>query len=330
MIENPLSKVIDLMTALEVKIAKEGEAEATAFKEYFEWCDDVSKNTAYEISTAKKKKEELESTIEKCAADISASTSKIEDLAASIASDESDLKDATLVREKEKNEFVAAEGELMETVDALDRAIGILEREMAKNPALMQVDTSSFKALLQSLSTVIDAAAIMGKDKKKILALVQSEHQAHSQSEDTEEQKADAEEALLSTAPAPDAYKSHSGGIVEVLEDLKDKAETELSDTRKAEANAAHNYDMLKISLDDSIAAETKDLGEEKAAKAAAEELKATSEGDLAITSKDLAQAEESLATAQSTCMTVAADHEATVAGRKEELAVIAKAKEIL
>merc|ERR1719172_581339 len=328
--ENPLSKVIDLMTALEAKITQEGEVEAAAFKEYFEWCDDVSKNTANEISSAKKKKEELEATIEKCEADISASSSKIEDLAASIASDESDLKDATVVREKEKAEFVAAESELMETVDALDRAIGILEREMAKNPALMQVDTSNFKALLRSLSTVIDAAAIMGEDKKKILALVQSEHQAHSQSEDTEEQKADAEEALLSTAPAPDAYKSHSGGIVEVLEDLKDKAETELSDTRKAEANAAHNYDMLKISLDDSIAAETKDLGEEKAAKAAAEELKATSEGDLAITSKDLAQAEESLATAQSTCMTVAADHEATVAGRKEELAVIAKAKEIL
>merc|ERR1719379_1686430 len=71
-------------------------------------------------------------------------------------------------------------------------------------------------------------------------------------------------------------------------------------------------------------------MEEEKSAKAAAEELKATSEADLEVTSKDLAQAEEALATAQSTCMTVAADHEATVAGRKEEIAVIAKAKEIL
>merc|ERR1719498_1213711 len=129
----------------------------------------------------------------------------------------------------------------------------------------------------------------MGQSKKKILALVQSKHQ------DTDEQKADAEETLLSTAPAPDAYKSHSGGIVDILEDLKDKAETELSDTRKAETNAAHNYKMLKTSLDDSIAAETKDLEEEKAAKAAAEELKATSEGDLAMTAKDLAEAEEAL-----------------------------------
>merc|ERR1719310_1452925 len=189
---------------------------------------------------ARRKKEELEATIQKCEADISAATSKIEDLAASIASDESDLKDATLVREKEEAQFRAAEKELMDTVDALGRAIGILEREMAKNPALMQVDASNFQALIQSLSTVIDAAGIMGQSKKKILALVQSKHQ------DTEEQTVNAEEALLSAAPAPDAYKSHSGGIVDVLEDLKDKAETELSDTRKAEMNAAHNYDMLK------------------------------------------------------------------------------------
>jgi hypothetical protein len=328
---NPIDKVIDLMTALEAKIVKEGEAEAKAFKEYFEWCDDTSKNTAFEIKTAAKKKAELEATIEKCDADISASTSKIEDLAASIASDQSDLKDATVIREKEHSEFVAAEAELMDTVDALGRAIGIIEREMAKNAALMQVDTSNFKVLLQSLSTVIDAAALQSQDKKKIIALVQSQGQAHAQSDDTEEQKADAEESvLLSGAPAPDAYKSKSGGIVDMLEDLKDKAETELSDARKAEANAAHNYDMLKTSLEGSIASETKDMEEEKTAKAEAEELKATSEADLSGTSKDLATAEDELATAQSTCMTSAADHEATVAARKEELAVLAKAKEII
>merc|ERR1712176_1036408 len=56
----------------------------------------------------------------------------------------------------------------------------------------------------------------------------------------------------------------------------------------------------------------------------------ATAEGDLSVTNKDLATAEEELATASSTCMQVAADHEATVAARNEELAVIAKAKKIL
>jgi len=326
---NPLSKVIELLTSLEAKIIKEGEVEAKAYKEYIEWCDDATKNTAYEIETAKTKKADLEATISKCAGDISASASKIEDLAAAIASDGGDLKNATLIRDKENADFLAAEKELVDTVDTIDRAISILEREMAKNPALMQVDTSNFKALLQSLSTVIDAAALSGSDKKKLVALVQS--QSESRSQDTEEQKADAEEALLGAgAPDPAAYKTHSTSIVDVLEDLKDKAEAELSDLRKAETNAAHNYNMLKTSLEASIANGEKNLGEEKAAEAAATEEKATAEGDLATTVKDLADAEAALATAQSTCMQVAADHEVTLKGRAEELEVLAKAKQIL
>merc|ERR1719353_391053 len=326
---NPLSKVIELLTSLEAKIIKEGEVEAKAYKEYIEWCDDATKNTAYEIETTKTKKAELEATIEKCAGDLAASASKIEDLAAAIASDGGDLKDATLIREKENADFLAAEKELVDTVDTIDRAISILEREMAKNPALMQVDTSSFKALLQSLSTVIDAAALSSSDKKKLVALVQS--QSDSRSQDTEEQKADAEEALLGAgAPDPVAYKTHSTSIVDVLEDLKDKAEAELSELRKAETNAAHNYNMLKTSLEASIANGEKNLGEEKAAEAAATEEKATAEGDLATTVKDLADAEAALATAQSTCMQVAADHEVTLKGRAEELEVLSKAKQIL
>merc|ERR1719335_2035241 len=48
------------------------------------------------------------------------------------------------------------------------------------------------------------------------------------------------------------------------------------------------------------------------------------------MTSKDLASSQDELATASSECMQVAADHEATVTAREEELAVIAKAKKIL
>merc|ERR1719190_311395 len=96
-------------------------------------------------------------------------------------------------------------------------------------------------------------------------------------------------------APASDVYKTHSSSILDVLEDLKEKAEEQLSNLRKAEVNTNHNFDMLKQSLEDSIAADTKDLGEEKAAKAAAEGAKASAEGDLAATKKDLADANTAL-----------------------------------
>merc|ERR1719502_1368926 len=131
-------------------------------------------------------------------------------------------------------------------------------------------------------------------------------------------------------APAASVYKSQSGGIVDVLEDLKEKAEGELSDARKAESTAKHNYAMMKQSLEDQMAADTKDLNEQKSSKANAEEEKAASEGELSVTVKALQNSDKALATAHGDCMTTAADHEATVAARDQELKVIAQAEKIL
>merc|ERR1719502_103275 len=260
---NPLSKVLELMDSLSAKITKEGEAEAKAFKEYFEWCDDAAANSQYAIKTGEKKKEDLEAAIGKATADIDASSQKIEDLSGSIAADEGELKDVTEVRDKEVATFLASEKELVDSIDTLDRAVGILQKEMAKNPAAFaQVDTKNVDNIVKSLSAVINAASFSSQDQKNLMALVQS--QQASENEDDELQ--------APGAPAAAVYKTHSSSIFDVLEDLKEKAEGQLADLRKAESNAKHNYEMLKQSLEDQIAADTKALDEEKAAKAAAEE----------------------------------------------------------
>merc|ERR1719253_2431392 len=189
---------------------------------------------------------------------------------------------------------------------------------MAKNPAaLVQVDTSNLDNVIKGLGAVINAAAFSAADQAKLTALVQQ--RASSESDDEE-----------LGAPAAAVYKSHSGGIFDVLEDMKEKAEGQLDDLRKAESAAQHNYDMLKQSLEDEIEADNKDMDEEKSLKAASEEQKATSEGDLAETKKELAKDKDSLKVATSTCMSVAADHETTVRSRSEELKAIKTAEKIL
>merc|ERR1719166_779907 len=111
---------------------------------------------------------------------------------------------------------------------------------------------------------------------------------------------------------------------------MKAKAEGQLRDLRKAEVNTRHNFEMLKQSLEDQSAADTKDMEDEKAGRASAEEARATAKGDLDVTSKELASSKQQLATAHSSCLQVAADHEATVTARKEELSVIAEATKML
>merc|ERR1719352_1457949 len=131
-------------------------------------------------------------------------------------------------------------------------------------------------------------------------------------------------------APAAAVYKTHSTSIFDVLGDMREKAEDQLDELRKAESTAKHNFNMLKQSLEDEMENDNKDMDEEKSLKAASEEQQATAEGDLAETVKELAKDRGALATAQSTCMSVAADHESTVKSRTEELTAIATARKIL
>jgi chromosome segregation ATPase len=313
---NPLGKVFELLEDLRAKVVKDGEEEAKAYKEFFAWCDDAAANKGFEIKTATSQKAKLEAVIDESASTISEASTKIEELAADIAKGEAELAEATGIRETENAEFVKAEGELEETVGALDRAIAIIGREAAKNPgAFAQVDMSNMNNLVKTFGTVIDAIAIDHSDKKQLMAFVQS------QDEDSDDDMG---------APEAAAYKNKSGGIMDVLEDLKEKAESELAELRKAESSAAHNFAMTKQALEDQAAADGKDKDDETAKKQGAEETKATAEGDLTNTAKDLADAQDALQVANSNCIQVAGDHETTVASRKEEIKAIDTATKIL
>jgi len=315
---NPLGKVLQLMDSLAAKITKEGEAEAKAYKEFFAWCDDASRNKKFEIKSATAKKAKLEAAVSKSTADSEAATAKIEDLAASLATTATNLDNATAIRKAEASDFAASEAELGETIDTISRALSVIEREMAKKPAAFaQLTAASRGGLLDALNAIAEAASLPGADRRKLTALVQSRQGDDAGSEEL-------------GAPAGAVYDSHSNSIVDVLEDLKEKAEEELSSLRKAEVNAKHSYSMMKQSLEDQTTSDNKDMADEKASKAASQEAKAIASGDLAETEKDLSDANSALQMANENCMQTAADHEATVKAREEELKVIAEAKKIL
>lgn len=316
---NPIEKVLELLDDLKAKIKKEGAAEDQAFKEFFEWCDDAAKNAKFSVKTAKSEQESLEATIAKAVADDTAATSEIEKLTASISASESDLKDAQAIRDKEKADFTAVEGELVDAVDTLDRAIGILEREMSKNPALLQkrVNSANVQQMLQVFDAVINSAGVASSDRKKLMALVQ----------DTTHGDDDSDEL---GAPAAAGYKSQSGSIVDIIQDMKEKSESELSDARKGEASAAQNFAILKQSLDDQIAADTKDLNNAKSTKSGAAETKAVAQGDLDLAVKDLEDGNAALATVSGDCMTSASSHEASQKSRSEELEALGVAQKAI
>merc|ERR1712003_416363 len=129
--------------------------------------------------------------------------------------------------------------------------------------------------VVQALSVLVQSSAINSADAAKLTALVQN-----SQTSDDED------EAL--GAPDVAAYKGQSGGIIDTLGDLLEKAEGQLAELRNKETAALHEFEMLKQSLQDKIKYETKELDEAKTGIAASNEKKATAEGDLEVTTKNL------------------------------------------
>mmetsp|Transcript_86512 Transcript_86512/g.157877 ORF Transcript_86512/g.157877 Transcript_86512/m.157877 type:complete len:692 (+) Transcript_86512:68-2143(+) len=315
---DPLGTTIALLKDLSAKISSEAAVAEKTAAEYAKWCKEKITDIGFDIETGESSKEDLEATIGKMTANIAVESSKIDDLAASISEDDAELTSAQGARASEESTFKASEAELVDSVDVLSRAIGILGREMSKNPAaLVQMDSSNVQAMIQSLTAVINAAAFPSGDQKKLVALVQSQQESDSEDDEV-------------GAPAAALYKTHSTGILDVLEDLKEKAEGELSDLRKAEMNAKHNFDMLAMGLTDSLAADNKLLAKSKTEKAALSESKATAEGDLAVTVKSLEEDIATKASTESKCADVAADHVASMEGRKAELAAIAAATKVL
>merc|ERR1719337_496087 len=93
-------------------------------------------------------------------------------------------------------------------------------------------------------------------------------------------------------AGAPDAavYESHSGGIIDTLNGLLEKAENQLNTATGVETANKNNFEQLKQSLTDEIKYANKDMDDAKKGLAESNEIKASAEGDLEVTNKDLAE----------------------------------------
>jgi len=311
---SPIEKVLQLLGELEAKIIKDGEETQKLYEEFTDYCKGTSKDTQFAIKTGKSAAERFAAQIDSSGAEITELETKIGELSSSVASNSKDLAAATEIRKTEVADYEEADKDLMETVDMLRRAIAILEKEMSKTGF---IQTDAMNKVADALATLVSAGAVRGVSQTD-----QARLQAFLQGGDSDMQPAG--------APAPAAYEGQSGGIVSAMEDMLEKAEAQRAAGQKAEMEAAHNFAMLKQSLEDAMKAENKELSESKKGKAIAEETKATAEGELERTNKEIAADQEKLKDLQHECMTKAEEHEEESMERNNELGALAAAKKVL
>jgi len=169
--------------------------------------------------------------------------------------------------------------------------------------------------LAQAFDVMVRASVIDSGDAEKLTAFAQV-----SQGDDDE----------APGAPAGAVYTSQSGGIIDTLHELRDKAESQLAEIRQTEIANRQAYEMLKQSITDELAYGNKELAEAKHGVAEGTEKKADAEGDLAVSSKELAEDVKAKQALHQACLAKATTFEAETRSRGEELAALTKAKSII
>jgi len=169
--------------------------------------------------------------------------------------------------------------------------------------------------VLQALGAMVQASLIGTDDAEALSSFVQSTQ--------TDEDAADADDP---GAPAAAAYKTQSGAVVDQLEDLAEKAQSQLSDVRKKESDALFKYQSLKQSLEFDIKALNQDMAEAKKSIASDSESKSSAEGDLEVTRKELKEDKRANGALHHDCISKANSYEAETKSRGEELSTIGNA----
>jgi len=317
---SPVQKVVELLDECKAKVQSDLDAEAKSMAEYTTFCDDELKDKGYAIDTAARSINDLSASAENARSQIATLTDEISTLGTTIAGKEGELHEATTVRGGQHDDFVAAEKELVKSVDELGRAASVLKKGMSFAQGSAQQKKVS--AAISALSNIVDAEWLDVRSRRSLKSFLQA----------TAKAKEGEDDDLSLTQPQAKqiAYESSSGGIVKTVEEMQGKAEDTLSDLRKKEMSDTHNFAMVESGLNDEIKHGNQKLATATSGKSANEESMAESTGKLGDTQKSKAADESYAATLKGECDSKANDWADRQKSAKDEMGAIAKAKEIL
>jgi hypothetical protein len=300
-----VQKVIQMLGDMSAKAKEEKNKEQVAMAEFETWCKMEIPQTKKSIAKAAESIELLNAAIAKGTTEAKVLGEEISKLQADVASFESEKKAATAQREKDNKAYIEESTDYGESVDAIERAIVVLNKKTADKPAdaavLLQL-TESDRLPAQAKSMVAAFLGVMGKDFM----------------------------SDMDEAPEANAYEFQGGGIIEMLKKLRDEFRTKLADCQKEEMNSKHAYDMVVQDLVDSIENSNASIEEKKITKARKEEQAAADKKELASTTTVKAEDEKTLSEMEVECEQKKLSFGEKQQLRTEEIEAIAKATEIL
>lgn len=309
-----VQKVIQLLNDMRTKCQQEMNDEQVEFSKFNQFCANGKTNKKKAIASAAELMEELSTGIEKLGSDCDQLADEIDQLQQDTTTAEAQLKEQTLQREKDKASNAESIQDLAESVDALDRAVKTLEARKG--------DVKQAGAALLQVSTITDIPDSVQRSIAAFIEMSANGPQANFND--------GGEEQLSYDAPEANAYESQSGGILDLLKNLKKQFTEKKSEAEKEEMNGQAAFNMISQDLHDQIEANTKDVSDKSESKEMKTEEKADDTKRLDGTTTDHAEDSETLKQLDTECFEKKDSFDEKQQLRKEEIVAIGKAMEIM
>jgi len=246
----PVDKVVDLLKDLKARIESDGETEQTMYDKYACWCEKTSDRKAQAITKAQDDLRDLGQLILKLKGKVATLMAEIAELTAKIKENEAAQAEATSIRQKENEEFMAETTEMKDVLRALGRAIVVL-RDGVKKDAFLQ-ETSRARS---AVSAVVQALPITAAAKFNGMSLLREFASAH----------------------AGAKYTPQSASIQGILKDMFDTFSGDLESTTELEAKRNKNFEEFIAEKQQELSEMKELVSEKKQQKAEAEAMLADS-----------------------------------------------------
>ncbi|CAK8986066.1 unnamed protein product [Durusdinium trenchii] len=262
---SPIAKVLELLGNMQANARKNRIEAEERLKEYDLFCDTRAGDLGSSIRSSSVAKQELEARISKAEGTIQSLSRRLQEAISGIESDEANLESVTSLRNKEKAQFESAQKDLTDSAESMQQAVRMLEKASkgrGKSGLLQFQEAPDAQATINALASGATGAA----DTDGLAALLQ----------------------ISDKVPSIEPLAYESGSIVDLLEDMQDKASTQINELRAKEESARHGFEMLQQSLQDQITFAKNEVSKLKTELA---QTKVAKTGD----AKDLQEAETSL-----------------------------------
>merc|ERR1719420_89508 len=302
--ENPMRRIITMLQDMAKEVEREGKAEKEIFEKALCACEGGEEELDKTIADSEAAIEEWTSKTESGKAESAQLTQEVADHKTSAAQAKSDLSEATTLREKEHEAFVAEEKDTKTNLASLSKAIPAIEKGMS-GAALIQATGES---KMERLRRYVEITKYVSNDERsELLAFL--------------DQGADESDASQSQG---------AGEILGILKNMKDEMEKDLGELQAEEKQAHEGFNDLKAAKEQEISINEKSVIEkEKRIGGIALEL---SEGTHALedAKEELANAQKFKATMKEQCAGMAKQKAAREKARAEEIKAISEAVSIL